>query len=30
MSAEEACEYRLIDKVIERMAVVPPPRKSEE
>ena len=30
MSAEEAAEYRLVDKVIEHMTVVPQTRKSEE
>jgi ATP-dependent Clp protease protease subunit len=30
MSAEEAAEYRLIDKVIEHMTVVPQTRKSED
>jgi ATP-dependent Clp protease, protease subunit len=30
MSAEEAAEYRLVDKVIEHMTVVPQSRKSED
>jgi len=30
MSAEEAAEYRLVDKGIEHMTVVPPSRKHEE
>jgi ATP-dependent Clp protease, protease subunit len=30
MSAEEAAEYRLVDKVIERMTVVPQSRKHED
>src|SRR6187455_35764 len=30
MSAEEAAEYRLIDKVIDRMIVVPQSRKNED
>jgi ATP-dependent Clp protease protease subunit len=30
MTAEEAAEYRLVDKVIDRMTVVPQTRKSEE
>jgi ATP-dependent Clp protease protease subunit len=30
MSAEEAAEYRLVDKVIEHMTVVPQTRKSED
>jgi ATP-dependent Clp protease protease subunit len=30
MSAEEAAEYRLVDKVIERMLVVPQSRKHED
>jgi ATP-dependent Clp protease protease subunit len=30
MSAEEAAEYRLVDRVIERMTVVPHTRKSED
>ena len=30
MSAEEAAEYRLVDKVIEHMTVVPHSRKNEE
>jgi len=30
MSAEEAAEYRLVDKVIERMTVIPQSRKNED
>jgi len=30
MTAEEAADYRLVDKVIDRMTVVPQTRKSEE
>jgi len=30
MSAEEAAEYRLVDKVIEHMTIVPQSRKSED
>ena len=30
MSAEEAAEYRLVDKVIEHMTVVPQSRKNED
>jgi ATP-dependent Clp protease protease subunit len=30
MSADEAAEYRLVDKVIDRMFVVPPSRKNED
>jgi ATP-dependent Clp protease, protease subunit len=30
MSAEEAAEYRLVDKVIDHMTIVPQTRKSEE
>ena len=30
MSAEEAAEYRLVDKVIEHMTIVPQTRKNED
>jgi hypothetical protein len=29
MSADEACEYKLVDKVIDRMQAVPPAKSSE-